>query len=602
VVSARITEVSLPEYNQDAPTPTGTTVRRQLELIVSSSAFSHAQRLRSMLRFLVEQTLEGRAASLKETVIGHEVCGRPASFDAKADPIVRVDANRLRSRLQTYYEGEGSADPLRIVLPKGTYVPLFVPTAAASPKREDRYGAIAVLPFVNLSGVADQEFFSDSLTEQIIFRLSRLSGLRVIARASAFQFKGQTADIRTAGRQLDVDYILDGSVRVVNAHLRITVRMSDARTAFVLWSDRYERPWENVLDVEEEVAASVTDALRVQLDPKSSAILAHPTENAQAYAHYLQGRYLWNQRTPESLDASLRAYETAVQQDRRFAGAYAGIADTLLVMALNDQIPAPAAMSRARAAARQAIELQPDSPEALISLAAAKAIFDWDWEGSERDMRKALHIHPGSAAGHYLYAILVLQPLARWPEACREMDLALRLDPVSPVLLRDLGMIHFMRRDWKAAGETWKRLYETAPGFRGALYWRARLAIETGDYEEGLRLLDSRISAGRANTRVLATAGYAWARAGQKDKACNVLDQLLADSRERRVPPVDLASLYLGLECWGDAIACLTTACEERAAALYQFGVDPLYDPIRADPRSQAIRRSIGLPPLITSS
>lgn len=575
-------------------------VRRQLEQILSSRTFSHAQRLRTMLRFIVEQTLEGRAGELKESVIGHEVCGRSASFDPKVDPIVRVDANRLRSRLRTYYESEGSADGFHINLPKGTYVPVFTSTARRSQSPKERYGAIAVLPFVNLSGVAEQEFFSDSLTEQIIHRLSRLKGLRVIARGSVFHFKGRTADIRTVGQRLGVDYILDGSVRVVEGHLRITVQMSDARTAYVLWSDRYERPWDRVLDVEEEIAASVTDALRVRLDSQSSSVLLHSTEDAEAYAHYLRGRYLWNQRTPESLEASLHSYEMAVQHDPQFAAAYAGLADTLLVMALNDQLPTLTAMSRALPTARRALELQPDSSEALISVAAAKAVFSWDWEGSERDMRRALNVHPGSAPGHYLYAVLVLQPLGRWTEAYREMDLALRLDPVSPVLLRDLGMVHFMQRDWEGAHEIYKRLEETAPGFRGLLYWRARLAIELGQCEEALQLLQTRIAAGRANTRVTATVAYAWARAGEKDKARDILNKLLAESPSRRIPPVDMAMMSLGLECWEDALDWLTRACEERAATLYQFAIDPLYDPIRADPRGQIVRRSIGLPDLIT--
>lgn len=590
----------MPERVQNGTHPPETAVRRQLERILASRTFSHAQRLRALLQFVVEQTLAGRASELKESVIGCEVCGRPASYDPKADPIVRVDANRLRSRLHAYYEAEGAADAVRIMLPKGSYAPVFRSTADRSQCPADRYGAIAVLPFVNLSGIAEQECFSDSLTEQIIHRLSRLEGLRVIARGSVFQFKGRTADIRTAAQQLGVDYILDGSVRVVEGHLRITVQMCDARTTYVLWSDRYERPWARVLDIEEEIAASVTDALRVQLDPKSSAVLAHPTENADAYAHYLRGRYLWNQRSPESLEASLRSFDRAVQDDPEFAAAYAGMADTLLVMALNDHVPTSAAMARARAAARRAIELQPDSSEALISLGASKAVFDWDWEGSERDMQRALQIHPGSAPGHYLYAVLVLQPLGRWAEALREMDIALRLDPVSPVLLRDLGMLHFMRRDWKGAEESYKRLEETVPGFRGALYWRARLSIEQGQCEEAIQFLESRIAAGRANARVTATAAYAWARAGRKDKAREVLDELLAAGPDRRIPPLDLATVYLGLECWEDALDWLTKACEERAAALYQFAVDPLYDMVRSHHRAQMVRRSIGLPELIT--
>ena len=145
-----------------------------------------------------------------------------------------------------------------------------------------------------------------------------------------------------------------------------------------------------------------------------------------------------------------------------------------------------------------------------------------------------------------------------------------------------------MRRDWKAAEETWNRLEETAPGFRGALYWRARLAIERGEFNQAVQLLESRIAAGRANTRVVATVGYAWARAGAKEKALDVLSVLLNDSRVRRVPPVDLATIYLGLECWEDALNWLTTACKERSATLYQFAVDPLFDPIRVDASRKA--------------
>jgi tetratricopeptide (TPR) repeat protein len=171
---------------------------------------------------------------------------------------------------------------------------------------------------------------------------------------------------------------------------------------------------------------------------------------------------------------------------------------------------------------------------------------------------------------------------------------------VSPVLLRDLGMLHFMQRDWAGAEEIFSRLEETAPGFRGALYWRARLAIEQGRCEDAVRLLESRIAAGRANTRVTATVAYAWGRAGETGKARDILDSLVADSLVRRVPPVDLTMAYMGLQRWDEALDSLTKACQERAAALYQFAIDPLYDPIRHDPRAQTVRRSIGLPGSIT--
>ena len=577
-------------------------IRQQLDRILASRCFAHAQRLRLMLQFLVTQTLAGNPGDLKESVIGCEVCGRPPSFDTKVDPIVRVDANRLRSRLRAYYEGEGAADPVRVHLPKGTYVPAFEASPGVrSHVAGNDHGAIAVLPLVNLSGMEEQEFFGDSLTEQIIHRLSRVEGLRVIARGSVFQFKGRKLDLRLIGQQLGVDYLLDGSVRVVDRRLRITLQMCDARSGCLLWSERYERSWDRILEIEEEIAAAVTDSLCIRLDAQYTTVLTHTTDNADAYAHYLRGRYFWNQRTPESLEASLDSYAKALEHDSQFTSAHAGIADTLMVMALNDQIGTLAAMARARAAARRAVELSPASPDALVSLAAVKAIFDWDWEGSERLMKRALERHPGSAVAHYLHAILVLQPQGRWEEASREMELAERLDPVSPVLLRDTGMLHFMRRDWESARLAYGRLEMLAPGFRGGLYWRARLAIEQGLFDEALQLLDMRVGAGRSNSRVTATIGYAWARSGRREDARGMLSELMhGKGWHGRVPPLDFALLYLGLEEYDEALQWLAKACEERAAPLYQFAVDPAYDCIRADARAQALRLAIGLPQPVT--
>jgi serine/threonine-protein kinase len=576
-------------------------IRHELDLVIGSRAFAHAQRLRALLRFLVEETLAGRCGQLKESVIGCAVCGRPPNFDPKSDPIVRVDANRLRSRLRAYYDGEGCSDSIRIALPKGAYVPEFSSLQSAA-RVCDGAAAVAVLPLVNLSGLTEQEFFADSLTEQIIHRLSRIGGLRVIARGSVFQFKNRRLDVRAAGQQLGVGFMVEGSVRVLDGRLRITVQMSDAITGSLLWSERYERPWKDILDVEEEIAASITDALRLQFDANTAPGLVSATEDADAYAHYLRGRYLWNQRTPEALEASLEAYEQALKCDPIFSSAHAGVADTLMVMALNDQVSTLTATPKARAAAHRAVELCPGSSEAMVSRGVVKAIFDWDWEGSERDIRKALEIHPGSAVGHYLLAILVLQPQARWAEALDAIERAARLDPVSPVLLRDLGMLHFMRRRWEQAEQTWDDLEKKNPEYRGTLFWRARLAIERQQFDQALTLLDRRMALGRANLRVIATAAYANARSGRRGEAENVLTDLLRQREHTRIPPLDLALVCLGLERWDEALDWLSSACEERAAPLYQFAVDPIYDPIRSHARAEAVRLSIGLPHLITCS
>jgi serine/threonine-protein kinase len=574
-------------------------VLRQLDRIVNSATLRSAGRLRAFLRFVVEEALAGRQDQIKEYTIGRAVCGRTASFDPKADPIVRVDASRLRSRLETYYETEGLDDEIRIELSKGSYVPTFRSVAQTHGRAEPRYTSLAVLPFVNLSPVPDRDYLADSLTEELIHSLARLERLRVIARSSVFQFKGSSESGQRIGKRLHVKYVLEGSVRAAGDRLRITAQLIEVTRGWLVWSEKYECAWGDVFGVQDEIAASITDALEIQLTGEIAPdIFVHVTDDGEAFAAYLRGRHYWNQRTPEALAASLRCYEQALERDPGCAPAYAGIADTLVVMALNDQESTLAVMPRARAAAHKALELRPGWPEALASLGFVKSVFDWDWEGGACDLQESIRRRPGSPTAHYLYGIVNSAPCGRWSEAIGSMHAALRLDPVSPVLLRDLGVIHFMRRAWEEAEAAWRQAEELSPAFRGCLFWRARLAIETGRFDDAIDALQSRLAAGPANTRVPATMAYAWARCGARDQAEGILRDLQIRATHGRVPPLDFAIVWLGLESWEQAMDWLEKACEERAATLYQFGVDPIYDPIRAHPRAEALRLAIGLPPV----
>jgi tetratricopeptide (TPR) repeat protein len=421
-------------------------IRAQLERIRGSREFSRVERLRRFLAFVVEEAIEGRGDDLKECVIGHQVCGRPETYDPKRDPIVRVDANRLRARLAAYYEAEGAADGIRIHIPKGGYSPVF--------------------------------------------------------------------ELRSPA--------------------------------------------------------------------------ARHVAGAEALAEYRRGIAYWNLRTPESLDRSVQCHQGAIRIEPLFGAAYAGLANAYTVMALNDLEQTPALMLKARSASRRAIELEPDSPEALVSLGTVKSIFDWDWEGGALAFERSLCLSPDSAAAHYLYAIVNLQPRARWEAALAHMRVAIEAEPASPVLLRDLGIIHFMRHGWEEALRHLDAAESLDPSFRGTLFWRARALIELGRPREAIGLLRRRMAAGDANTRVTSTLAYAAARAGHRAVAVEVRRQLLEHARSRRVAPLDLVFVSLALEDIDGALHWLTVACQERAAPLYQFGVDPIYAPLRADPRSGA--------------
>jgi TolB-like protein/Tfp pilus assembly protein PilF len=454
-----------------------------------------------------------------------------------------------------------------------------------------------VLPFVNLGAGGEEDYFSDSLTEELIHALARLPGLRVIARSSAFQFKDSRDDGRSIGRRLQVGYVLEGSTRLSGARLRITAQLVEVETGWLLWSEKFERARDTLFTVQDEIVASITDALKIRLTAEQSKLLFNTAAiNADSYSEYLKGRYFWNQRTPQALSVSVRCYEKALALDPACVPAYSGLADTYMVMALNDQEPRSALMLKARSAARHAVELRPEWPDTLVSLGTVKSIFDWDWEGGARGFESALRLTPGSANVHYLFAILNLQPRALWEEALAHMEAAIQLDPVSPVLQRDLGIIHFMRRRWDQADGCFSTAESLAPAFRGTLYWKARVFIERNRPHEAMRVLEQRRMMGDANTRVTATMAYAAACAGDLAAATRIRDELLNKIRSERVPPLDMAFVYLGLADWDAALVWLKTACEERAATLYQFGVDPIYDPIRSDPRSEGIRLAMGLP------
>jgi tetratricopeptide (TPR) repeat protein len=238
-------------------------------------------------------------------------------------------------------------------------------------------------------------------------------------------------------------------------------------------------------------------------------------------------------------------------------------------MALNDQERTLIVMPRARAAAHKALEVRPRWPEALASLGCVKSVFDWDWQGGARDLEEATRRHPGAPNAHYLYGIVNLTPCGRWKEAIASVRAALRLDPVSPVLWRDFGLLHFMRRAWDEAEQAWREAEALSPGFRGCLYWRARLAIEAGRFDEAIALLEARRAAGSDNTRLLATKAYALARCGATDEVHSILSQLTARAQEGRVSPLDFATIWLGLQQPEQALDWLEKACEERAAALY---------------------------------
>ena len=580
-----------------ATNPDGLTrdeVCEHLESVLSSSPFARAPRLQRFLRFVVETAMEDREHNLKEYVVAVAVYDRPASFDPAESSLVRVEANRLRSRLATYYEGQGRDAAVEIRVPRGAYVPVVRRRQqVARGESHDCASRFAVLPFVNLSADTGDEYFADGLTEELIDALSRTPDLVVVARSSSFQFKGRAVDARDAGRRLDARWILDGSVRRSGSRLRVTARLVDASTGQQVWSERLERPLINVFDIQDEITAAVVASLRRRLP--TAAAPGRRTDDMQAYQLYLTGRHHWNKRTASSLRKSITCFRDAIARDPEWSLPYCGLADACGVQALNGWVPATEAMREGTAAARRAVALDSSLPDGHTSLAFLLSTLHWDWAAGEASFRRALRAQPAAATSHYLYGMTNLGPQGRWPEALREMDEALVLDPVALPVMRDYGVLLAFRRDYDAALAQFRHVEDVDPSFAGVWYWTGRVLEEQGHYAEALAAYERRQAAGEANDRLLASIAAVRARMGDHDAARELLAQFEASAD--RVSPIARAIIHIRLGEHPEALVLLERACAERWPELYQLNVDPLYDSLREHHRFVALLRSMNLSP-----
>ena len=396
--------------------------RQQLERVLSSVEFSRNERLSRFLRFVVERHLDGRENELKEAVIGIEVC-RKRDYDPKQDSVVRTEAGRLRARLAEYYAHEGSGDPVIIELPKGGYIPVFrQPEVRPTADNNTRWSApqlmailvglavalaavgwwrfqhrnrpipIAVLPFSNLSQNPANDYFADGLTDELIRNLSIIDGLAVRSQTSSFTFKGKPQKAREAGKQLEADYILEGSVLRAGQQLRINAQLIRARDDFPLWAGKFDRELTDIFAVQEEISRGIVNSLRLKLGRGRRRY----ETSIEAYDLYLRARAVTIQRGIPGYDQSIGPFEQAIAKDPSFAPAYAGLAAAYAVRSNRFEFDRAGELTKMRAAAEKAIQLDPLSAEAHDALGMAQSR-DAQWEQSEKSFRRAIELDPNGS-------------------------------------------------------------------------------------------------------------------------------------------------------------------------------------------------------------
>jgi TolB-like protein/Tfp pilus assembly protein PilF len=574
-------------------------IRTQLRKILSSRIFARSERLARFLTFTVEQTLAGRGEELKEFVIGVEVFDKNEKYDPRMDPIVRVEARRLREKLRKYYESEGFADPIQIEFPTGGYAPVVqtrdtVQISTAAPPAAE--SAIAVLPFANLSSEQENEYFSDGLTEELINALTKVEGLRVVAWSSAFQLKGKTRDIRRIAEQLHVRAVLEGSVRRTAERLRITAQLVDAATGQYLWSETYERPLRDIFAIEDEISSSIVGALRIKLTgPAARSLVTRYTENLQAYHLYLQGRFYWNKRREEDFYKALGFFEQAIEIDGNYAPAYAGMADAYIMLGEYGSAPAESTMRKGRTAACRALEIDSRLAEAHVSLGTVCALYEWRWAQAEQHFRRALELNPSYPTAHSWYGYDYLAPMGRIPEAIAELERAHHLDPLSLIITTSVGTLYDFAREYERAREYYDKVLEMEPRFVRAILSAGRSFLHQNLCAQAIGMFEKARELMPSSPVPLALLAHAYNVSGARAEADRLRQALERCRRTCYVPSYLLARAHLSFD-HDQAFAMLEKAVEERDARLPHLGVSPIWDGLRDDPRFAALLGRMGLP------
>jgi TolB-like protein/Tfp pilus assembly protein PilF len=554
----------------------------QLERLLASKAFRQSDRLKRFLSFIVEETIAGRGDRLKEFVVGVEVFGKPTSFDPRNDPIVRVQARRLRTQLARYYREEAVDGELLIELPKGGYSPTFRLQKSAPAQRSGSpalisRNTVAVMPFADHSAAHDQEHFCQGLTQEIIRTLAGSDRLRVLAWE----------------KEPEAAVTVTGTVRTSGDRARIAVNLIDRASGAYLWSGAIDRKLDDIFAVQEEAARITADELQREL---SGGPTTKGAENLAAYNLYVQGRYHLNQRTEEGLRKSVEFFEKAIVENAQYAEAYSGLADAYGLLGHYGVLSPAEVWTKAASNAAWAVLQDDDSAEAHTSLAHVKSTQDWDWLGSDREFQRALSLNPRYATAHHWYAMSCLAPLGRLDQACDEMVLAQTLDPISSIIGRDLARIYYYRQDFDAALEQCDRTIELNPHFSPA-YWILGLVQEQrGDFDESAAAFQRALQLSPGSPLMRAALGRTLALSGKPNEARRILHDLEELAAGRYVSPFELASIHFALQQTDEGFTWLTKAFQDRCFELICLRVDPRWQSLRGNARFQTLFERLGLP------
>ncbi len=644
------TSVGAQERSRD---PSAEDVRAQLERILASPDFAQSERQKRFLRYIVEETLAERAARLSEYAIGVDVFDRGESFDPQTSSIVRVEASRLRGKLEKYNATGGQHAPCRIVLPRGGYVPIFElteldakpPTSLAglTPQPEARrtglpgraiwiavaalaaslgaflfseispFGSsleqpqeelephggysLAVLPLRNLSGDPEQDYFSDGVTDALTTNLAKVDGLRVISMTSAMAYKNVDRAVADIARELGVNHVVEGSVLRVNDRVRITAQLIEAESDRHIWAESYERDISNVLALQDEVVRHIASSLSQRIGPAAEGGSPDaPTVDPAAYEAYLKGNFFRNKMTEDGFRRGLDYFRQAIETAPDYAPAYSGLATCYCLLGGHgfEIIRPHEAIPTAREAVLEALQLDDTLPEAHAFLGIIRLKYEWDWPGAEEAFLRAIALNPNYAQARIFHSYY-LEAMGQQEAAIAEARRARTIDPLSLAANVNLGW-QLLKADRLDEGkQIFEATAELDPDFWGVHWGLGQYHRMNGETEAAILEFERAIAAGGGHAMPFAGLGYTYAVAGQVAKAHEMLDKLAALSERGYVSPFNVAIIHAGMGNKEEAFSFLEQAYADRSRSMAWLNVTEELSGLRSDPRFDSLLHRVGL-------
>ena len=468
--------------------------------------------------------------------------------------------------------------------------------ARAEPTAEGAEGqSIAVLPFTNLSGDSEFEYFSEGIAEEIINALTQLPGLLVAARTSSFAFRGPATDLAEVGSKLKVATVLEGSVRKAGNRLRISAQLVKVADGYHLWSERYDREMTDVFAIQDEIAKAIANRLRVTLGEDGAPLVTPATGNLDAYHLYLKGRYYLAQRGL-GLKKALECFDQALALDPNYALAYAGLADACTVLAEYGVALPNVVRPKARAAVQRALELAPDLAEVHCASGALAFICDWDWPRAARDLRRAVELNPRSVTARQWLSYYLVFIEGRLEDGVAQARRALELDPLAPLLVMQLGMTLTGAGRYEEAVSSFRRAGDLAPMMFQATIHLGLVFNHLGRSDEAIAPLEVAVTTSGRHPWTLAALAVCYSSLGRVGDVEAIRDELLARARREHVQSSVLAIVAASLGRMDDTFELLERACDEHDGILVYSKRYPFFRLLQNDPRMERIYRRMGFP------